>query len=564
MNADEQVKLLLEMLEQQKQNSALQEARIAEQADTIADLRSLVAELRGTIASLEETLAEFRRQFFGIKSEKSKKTHSEEESDETSSVSVKSHTRQKKAKATREEQYKDLPVREEIIHLTDEEMRCPWCNALMKVIKSTFVREEIRITPAKVERVRIMQETAVCPECKKDGDGTFVKAKTPTALIPHSPASASAVAFVAFYKVFLGLPYYRQETAFDQFGFKLPRETQANWIIYCALNYLKPIYNRLHGELLKRDIICADETTCQVLREEGRAATTTSYMWIYISGNDGKAPIRLYDYEPGRKGFYPQGFLHGFRGLLQCDGYQGYNKVDDVILVCCLAHQRRKFYEALPAKTKKTTRLFDINTEGTMPEPILPDEEKIREMIPAEVGLMYCNCLFYIERQLKGMPYEERKNERKKKETPIWEKFFCWVDGIEPVGGSKFQKAITYALNHRESLRNYLLDGRCEISNNAAERVVKSYAIGRKNSLFHTSVKGAQASAIMYSLVETAKANDLNVFQYIYLLLLYMPDYQNEPAGIEQLLPWSDFIKEHCSGLADVETITAENRPSLT
>ncbi len=122
---------------------------------------------------------------------------------------------------------------------------------------------------------------------------------------------------------------------------------------------------------------------------------------------------------------------------------------------------------------------------------------------------------------------------------------------------------MNYAQNHQDSLRTYLQDGRCELSNNAAERKAKAYAIGRKNSLFHTSVDGAKASSIVYSLVETAKANDLNVFQYIYTLLLYMPGYKNEPAGIEKLLPWSDFIKEHCTGLIDVENVTVENHPDL-
>lgn len=138
------------------------------------------------------------------------------------------------------------------------------------------------------------------------------------------------------------------------------------------------------------------------------------------------------------------------------------------------------------------------------------------------------------------------------------------MDGnIKPLGGSKLQKAVNYALNHRETLCNYMKDGRCQISNNAAERRAKSYAIGRKAFLFHTSATGVNASAVMYSMIETAKANNLNVFQYLYMVLLYMPDYKNEPEGIEHLLPWSDFMKEHCTGLIDVENITAEKHEPL-
>lgn len=226
----------------------------------------------------------------------------------------------------------------------------------------------------------------------------------------------------------------------------------ANWIIYVAENYFYPIYERLHEELLKHDLVHADETTCQVLREKGRTAEQTSYMWLYTTGSDVLTPIVLYDYQPSRKGSCAQNFIEGFRGLVQCDGYQGYNKLG---------------------------------------------------------------------------------------------------------------KAVNYAQNHHDTLMNYLLDGRCEISNNRAERKAKSYAIGRKAFLFHTSETGAGASAVMYSIVETAKANNLNIFQYLYTVFLYMPDYTNSSAGIEQLMPWSEFIKEQCSGLIDVESNVPEKRIPL-
>lgn len=137
------------------------------------------------------------------------------------------------------------------------------------------------------------------------------------------------------------------------------------------------------------------------------------------------------------------------------------------------------------------------------------------------------------------------------------------MDTLNPAGGSKLETAVNYAQNHHDKLMNYLRDGRCDISNNRAERKAKVYATGRKNFLFHDTEDIAKASAIVLSLIDTAKSNGLNVYQYLYTLLLYMPDYKNEPAGIEQLLPWSDFIKEHCSGLADTENITPENKPDL-
>lgn len=571
---EQQMKLLQTVIEQQQsyiqsQNALVAEkdARMVEKDETIAQLRKLVDDLQSLKTNLEETLRELRRQLFGTVSEKiiAKQTEEEEAQpfSEKNVIRVKEHTRERKPKAKREDLYANLPVRDVKIPLTDEQRRCEYCNSEMVTMTYTPVREEIRITPAKVERIRLMQEVAICPECKKDGDGTFVKAEVYPALLPHSPASASSVAYVIFDKCFMGLPYYRQEAGMAELGFKLPRETMANWFIYCAEHYFYPIYERMHEYLIKRDLLHADETTCQVLREEGKSAESTSYMWIYLTGSDGLPPIILYDYAQGRAGNYAKDFLEGFAGLLQCDGYQGYNKVADVILVCCLAHCRRKFYEAIPAGRRKSLKLLDINSEEWLDDPDIPELSGLEQMIPAEVGLSYCNKLFYIEKTLKELPADERKAKREELETPVWNGFWKWIVTINPLGGSKLQKAVNYALNHRETLCNYMKDGRCEISNNVAERRAKSYAIGRKAFLFHTSVAGANASAVMYSMIETAKANNLNVFQYLYMVLLYMPDYKNEPEGIEQLLPWSDFIKEHCTGLIDVENITAEKHEPL-
>ena len=379
--------------------------RLDEKDGTITELKETINDLKETIAGLRETLDEFQRKLFGTGSEKTKR---DKETEETVTTIVKSHKRTtRKAKATREDQYGNLPIHKEVIPLPEEDKYCPYCNSKMEYVTETFVREELRITPAK---------------------------------------------YVAMEKIGLAMPYYRQEFLMNQLGFTLPRETMANWIIYVAENYFYPIYERLHEELLKRDLVHADETTCQVLREKGRTAEQTSYMWLYTTGSDALTPIVLYDYQPSRKGSCAQNFLEGFRGLVQCDGYQGYNKLG---------------------------------------------------------------------------------------------------------------KAVNYAQNHHDTLMNYLLDGRCEISNNRAERKAKSYAIGRKAFLFHTSEIGAGASEVMYSIVETAKANNLNIFQYLYTVLLYMPDYMNSSAGIEQLMPWSEFIKEQCSGLIDVESNVPEKRIPL-
>ncbi len=568
VSADEYIRLQGETIEQMKQHIQSQDARILEQEQTIARLNSLVDELRLLKAGLEETLEEFKRQLFGTKSEKTKTTPAgagEEAETPAAETIVKEHTRTKKKKTTGDERYADIPVRDVIIPVPDKDRRCPYCNAEMARLGYKEVRTELRITPAKAERVRYMQEELICPECRKDGDGTIVQAETPAPLMEHSPASPSVVAYVMFDKSFASVPCYRQEACMAQPGLELPREAMANWCIRCALNYFQPVYTLMHGLLLQREVIHADETACQVLREKGKAAGSTSYMWIYLSGTDGLPPIVLYEYQAGRSGDFPKAFLEGFSGIVQCGGYSGYNKAEDVTLAVCSAHCRRKFYEALPAERQKGLELLDINSETDVKDVQLPGPEQMESMIPAEIGLVFFNKLFFIEKGLKGMEPDQRKEKRLEKEAPVLEKFRAWIGTLKPLGGggSKLEKAVNYAINHRETLQSYMVDGRCELSNNAAERRAKSYAIGRKNSLFHASAAGAEAAALVYSMAETAKANKLNVFQYLYVLLLYMPDHKDDPAAVEMLLPWSDFIKEHCKGLIDVETITPENKPRL-
>ena len=538
-----------------------------EQERTIEDLRNTIKELRATVANLNETLDEFKRKLFGTSREKTAADYTEDP--ENSGVSetlcatpVKGHTRTRKKKSVRADLYEALPIRDIKCPVPENERFCPDCMAAMEHLGYKFIREELRITPAKVERVRYLQESLVCPVCREEDETTIVASRTPTPLLAHSPASPDMVAMVMYQKSYLHLPFYRQSKDWLQKGVPLPRETAAHWYNHCALEYLLPVYEVMHQELLHRDVIHVDEVPCQVLHEEGKTATSKSYFWIYLSGTDGKAPIVLYHYCPGRSGDYPIGFLSGFSGMIHCDGYCAYGRIEDVILVCCLAHCRRKFFEALPKERQKKIKLLDINSEQDIPEPAARTASD-NTLLPAEKGVIFCNRLFFQERLIKGLPAEERKQRRLETEAGIWDEFWFWLDTFVPTGGSKLEKAVNYAINHKETLMNYLLDGRCEISNNAAERMAKSYVTGRKNFLFHDTVDGAMASSIVFSLVETAKANNLNVYQYLYLLLLYMPDYKNEPAGIEQLMPWSEFIKEKCSGIIDTENITPETRGNL-
>lgn len=554
-------------------------AIIETQQNTIAVLsknteamQATIKELQATIANLEETVAELTPRLFGTSSEQTEKSGNRDyeagvsagaDSGTAQPVAArKQKASVRKPKSTREELYEALPVKPVKCDVPEKDRFCPDCNAPMEHLGYSFVREELRVIPAKVYRVQYFQEKLVCPVCREEDDTTILAAKTPTPLFPHSPASPDMVATVMYNIGALYLPFYRQANDWQLNRVPLPRKTQARWFIEGTLQYLAPIYECLHEELLRREIIHADEVPCQVLHEEGRDARSKSYLWIYLSGTDGMPSITLYDYQPGRSGDFPIEFLRGFHGMIHCDGYSAYGRIEDVILVCCLAHCRRKFFEAIPKERRKSLKLLDINSEQALEEPAEGTAED-ETLLPSEKGVAFCNRLFFKERSFKDLSTEKRKEKRLEEEMPVWAEFWLWIDTVTPAGGSKLEKAVNYAKNHRETLMNYLLDGRCELSNNAAERKAKSYATGRKNFLFHDSVDGARSTAIVMSLIETARSNNLNPFKYLYTLLLYMPDYKNEPTGIKQLMPWSEFIQEKCSGIIDENLELPETRGNL-
>ena len=248
-------------------------------------------------------------------------------------------------------------------------------------------------------------------------------------------------------------------------------------------------------------------------------------MWLYRTDNDDKSPIVLYDYQPSRNGDHAVTFLKDFEGFVHSDGFSGYNKLTGIIRCGCWAHLRRKFVEAVPGK----------KVPGTPPT-------------NAEIGRNYCDRLFEIERGLKDLSPEERKVKRLELEKPILEAFWCWLENLNVLSGSALGKAVTYAKNQKQYLENYLLDGRCALSNNAAENAIRPFTVGRKNWLFADTPKGACASADVYSIIETAKANGLNVYTYLEYLLLYMPDtdWRNYPEELDNLMPWSKAVQAEC------------------
>lgn len=503
----------------------------------IEHLENTIKNLQSQVNNLTEMVMLLRKEKFGPSSEKTPKqvegqlslfNEVEVEADasvpEPISKEVKGYAR-KNPKTKREEIIKDLPVREILCETAKEEQYCDHCNSPLRPIGKEVVREELEYIPAKLQIVRYVRMSYECPCCKHTEYPFIKKAQTPTSLMNHSLASPSSVANVMYQKYVNSVPLYRQEKEWERMGLSLSRATMANWIIRCSQDYLMPVVEHLQKKLLERDIVHCDETPVQVLKEEGKKPQTKSYMWLYRTGDDGKPPVILYDYQPSRNGDHAVVFLKDFKGFVHSDGYSGYNKLTGITRCGCWAHLRRKFIEAIPKKT------------GTN-EPLTN----------AEIGRDYCNQLFEIERDLKHLSPEDRRLKRLELEKPILEAFWCWLENLNVLNGSALGKAVTYAKNQRKYMENYLLDGRCSISNNAAENAIRPFTVGRKNWLFADTPKGASASAAVYSIIETAKANGLNVYTYLEYLLLYMPDtdWCNYPEELDMLMPWSEDVQAEC------------------
>lgn len=511
----------------------------------------LIQDLRNTIANLSESVAYLTRKLYGSSREKlpisgqlnlfgnmaaADETVPEsaaQVSDELFSSEESSGKKSSKGRSKRKDLFSDVETKKEVIPLPEEQKICEYCGAQMEFLGEEFVREEFQIQPMQIKRIQYYSETWVCNRCQEEDDiFSCVKSEAPEPLISHSMASPSAVAYVIYQKFLNSIPFYRMEQDFRRMSAPIGRETLANWVITCALTFLEPLFFLLFQEQKRREVLHGDETPCQVLHEKDRKATAKSYIWLIVTGEDGLAPVITYHYAPSRGHEVPEGLLGDFNGYFHTDKYDGYNCLEEHVVRClCWAHGRRKWYDAIPVslKNRDRSKIKDLN-----------------DLTVAEIGFLYCDKLFEKERKLKDCTPEEKAVKRVEQEKPLLDSFFSWLSGLQPLKGSKLEKAVNYFADAREGFENYLKDGRCSISNNAAENAARPYVVGRKNFLFHNSVAGARASAIVYSLVLTAKANNLDVLKYFEIILQRMPDYQNEPEGIRTLLPWSPEMQAEC------------------
>ncbi len=499
----------------------------------IAQLEGTVKTLQQQVTNLTEMLLLMRKDKFGSSSEKTPKpenslqlsifNEAEEQAcgDEEPIIKTVSGYKRKNPKTKREEIIKDLPVVEIECELTEEECTCPQCNGKLDVIGKEVVREQLQYIPAQLQIVRTTRKAYGCTKCKRDGNSYVIKAQPPAPVMNHSLASASSVAHVMYQKYVNALPLYRQEKDWEQMGIALSRGTMANWIIKCSKDWFSPVIENFKKKLLEREVLHCDETPVQVLKEPGKSPRSKSHMWVYRTGADTGPPIVIFDYKPSREGQNAVEYLKDFKGYLHTDAFSGYNKLTGVVHCFCWAHVRRYFIEAIQNKLKTV------------------------QSTNAEKGRDYCDKLFMIERTLQDCNPEERKRLRLELERPLLDEFWTWIGSLNPTGGSNLLKAVNYAKNHKQNLENYLLDGRCSISNNLVENAIRPFAVGRRNWLFSDTSKGADSSAMVYSIVETAKAYNLNIYTYLSYLLTYMPglDWKNYPELLEDLMPWSDQSK---------------------
>ena len=497
--------------------------------------RERISALEKQIEVLMEALRLARHKQFGASSEKSEEPLAEQLSflfneaevfagekkaeDENVTV-VAAHKRHKKHEYALDTIPEGIETKQVEHRLEEEDLVCPQCGDTMTEIGKEVVRT-LEIIPAQTIVREDIYYTYACKSCSESADEgcetPIKKAPREKNIIPGSFATPEAIAHIMTQKFVMGSPLYRQEQELNRKGIQLSRQTMSNWILKAAEEYLQPVYAQLHKELLKRDILHADETTLQVLHEPGKAPQSESYMWLYRTSGDTDKPIVLYEYQPGRGAKHPKEFLAGYTGYLHTDGYAGYHDLgEDITVVGCWAHARRKFDEAVKSLPKGKIK-------GSS----------------ASQGLTYCNLLFGIEQEISELSAEERHKQRLKQAKPVLDAMFAWANSRTAAPKSALGKAFHYLKEQWPYLTNYLKDGRLEISNNRAERSIKPFVIDRKNFLFANTPRGATGSAVMFSLIQTAIENRLDPYKYLTWLLKQAKDADLAEENVRDLLPWN-------------------------
>ena len=410
---------------------------------------------------------------------------------------------------------KPLPAalpRVDIIHELPEDERLGPDGQPMTVIGEE-VSEQLDIVPA---TIRVLRHVRLKYGVRKDDESGVKIAPLPPQPLPKTMASPGLLAHIVVSKYQDALPLYRQEQILTRINVDLPRATLARWMVRVGTELIQPLINLLRDRLLAYDILQMDETPVQVLKEPGKSPQSQSYLWVQRGGPPGQ-PIILFDYDPSRSQEVPLRLLAGFQGILQTDGYAGYYaavRAQGLVHAGCLAHCRRKFDEV-------------IKSQG-----------KHRKKGLAEEALVQIQALYAVERIARPMSPEDRQQYRAQHAKPLWDKLQTWLaihqPGVPPQ--TALGRALAYLANEWDRLVVYLTDGRIEIDNNKTENALRPFCLGRRNWMFSDTVAGVQASANLYSLIETCKAAGLEPYHYLRRLFTDLPRAQTVE-DLEALLP---------------------------
>jgi transposase len=495
--------------------------------EIISENKKVISDKNNRIQLLEDYIRSLNQKQFGSSSEKLEaiqadlfveaeededaSANAEIESTEEATVTVAAHQR----KQHRVSIPADLP-RVEIIHdLPEDQKVCPHDGSALKPIGFES-HEQLDVIPAKIQVLHHKRLKYACPCC----EGFLITASKPAQPIEKSIASPGLLASVATQKYVDALPLYRQTDIFKRIGIELDRTTLANWMIRCG-QLVQPLINLIHEKMLDQTILHADETRVQVLNEPGRAAETQSFMWVLRSTMPTCVAV-LFQYEPTRSGKAAENLLRDYQGALMVDGFSGYNGVSEknqIHRLGCWAHARRKFVDVQKMQPKGKTG-------------------------KADQALAYIQQLYRIESDIKDKTSIEKLTARQQQSKPIIDKLKSWIDKsiAHSPPESAIGKALFYLHEQWPRLIRYLDSGDYPIDNNAAENAIRPFVVGRKNWLFSASQKGAISSANLYSLIETAKANDLEPYAYLKSIFTELPN-ATTVEGIEKCLPWNCKLK---------------------
>ena len=451
-------------------------------------------------------------------------------------VTVSAHTRKRRPKGKQAEDLSKLRKAEpKHFRIKEEQLQQLFPDGYQEL--PVDVVSQIEHIPAEY----YVQEYHVHVYRDKRDNSHVVRADAPKKLFGKGLASATLVAGILNAKYVNGMPLYRIEQEFERNDVPISRQTMANWAVMASERYFSLILDRMKEEMFTHRVIHCDETPMLVTKD-GRKAGAKSYMWVYLSNVLDPYPIVIFDYQKTRHHTHPQKFLEDFKGIMVTDGFEAYHKLarlrgSDLMIAGCWVHMNRKFKDALKGmgKSGQNTAAGSIAGEAV---------KRIGE-------------IFDLDNKLNEMTSEKRLHIRKEKLEPLVDDFFSWINGHrrDVTPKSLTGKAITYALNQEEYLRVFLSDGDVPMENNAAERAIRPFCIGKKNWIMSDTVHGAQASGMIYSIVETAKANSLKPYEYMRHLLEEMPEHMDDSNlnFLDDLMPWSDKLPQECRKITPVD-----------